>query len=74
VLEHPAFKAMIGIAARATKGIVIPNRKATRQEIKNLFKKNLADLRTRLNVCGMVPYQHYPDNSVRAIKSLGKLV
>lgn len=41
---------MIDIAARATHGITIPNRKATRKYIIELFKKNLTDLRNRLAV------------------------
>ena len=49
-LEHPAFKNMIGIAAHATNGVVILNRKVTRYEIMNLFKKNLSNLHERLNV------------------------
>ena len=49
-LEHPAFQKMVGIAARATNGIIIPNRKATRQEIMNMFKNQLIHLKKRLNV------------------------
>jgi hypothetical protein len=41
---------MIDIAARATNGVIVPNRKTTRREIMNLFKKNLSNLRERLNV------------------------
>jgi hypothetical protein len=29
-LEHASFHKMIGIAARASKGVTIPNRRATR--------------------------------------------
>ena len=49
-LEHPAFKNMIDIAARATKGVKIPNRAQTRSEIIKLFKRNMTRLRERLNV------------------------
>ncbi|KAI1792038.1 hypothetical protein LXA43DRAFT_888178, partial [Ganoderma leucocontextum] len=49
-LEHPAFKNMIDIAARATEGVTIPNRKQTRKAIIDLFKANLTKLRERLNV------------------------
>ena len=49
-LEHPSFQNMIDIAARATKGVKIPNRKQTRDEIINTFKRNLSKLRDRLNV------------------------
>jgi hypothetical protein len=41
---------MIGIAARATNGIIIPNQKATQQEIMNMFKNQLIHLKERLNV------------------------
>ncbi|KAI0686300.1 hypothetical protein C8T65DRAFT_525276, partial [Cerioporus squamosus] len=49
-LEHPAFKNMIDIAARATEGVKIPNCKTTRREIINMFKCNLTKLRDRLQV------------------------
>jgi hypothetical protein len=45
--EHPKFREMVNIAARATNGVKIPNRKATRRAVINLFKKNLYHLRTR---------------------------
>ncbi|KAI0713035.1 hypothetical protein C8T65DRAFT_574198, partial [Cerioporus squamosus] len=48
--EHPAFKNMIDIAARATEGVKIPNCKATQREIIDMFKRNLTKLRNRLNV------------------------
>ncbi|KAF8960961.1 hypothetical protein BDZ97DRAFT_1665051, partial [Flammula alnicola] len=48
--EHPSFKKMIDIAARATHGVTLPNRKATRKHIIQLFKKNLTGLRERLKV------------------------
>ncbi|KAF5340659.1 hypothetical protein D9611_007287 [Ephemerocybe angulata] len=47
-LEHPRFQHMIAVAARATKGVKIPNRHRTRKYIISLFKKNLSDLRKRL--------------------------
>ena len=43
---------MIHVAARATNGVVVPNRKVTRAEIIDLFKKQLSHLRERLNVGG----------------------
>ena len=49
-LEHPRFKEMIDIASRATNGVKIPSRKATRAEIKNMFKDYLMRLKSRLNV------------------------
>jgi hypothetical protein len=41
---------MIDIAARATKGVKIPNCKATRKHIINLFKKNLDELHIKITV------------------------
>ena len=38
-LDHPSFKKMIDVAARTTKGVKIPNRKATCKHIIELFKK-----------------------------------
>jgi hypothetical protein len=49
-LEHPKFKEMISVAARATHGVTIPNRKATRNYIMDLFQKNLTNLRSTLTV------------------------
>ena len=49
-LEHPAFHKMIDIAACATNGVTIPNRKATREEIMNMFRNQLTRLKERLNV------------------------
>ncbi|KAF5329115.1 hypothetical protein D9758_017952 [Tetrapyrgos nigripes] len=46
-LEHPKFIHMIDVASRATNGVVIPGRKATRTEIKSIFKRNLNHLRKR---------------------------
>ncbi|KAF9231051.1 hypothetical protein BU15DRAFT_49006 [Melanogaster broomeanus] len=50
-LEHPSFKNMIDVAARATNGVKIPNRKATRQAIIDSFKQQMTNLRARLSVC-----------------------
>jgi len=41
---------MIAIAARSTKGVKIPNRKQTRGQIISSFKKQMSQLRARLNV------------------------
>jgi hypothetical protein len=41
---------MIDVAARATDGVQIPGRKATRTEIMNLFKEQMSRLKERLNV------------------------
>ncbi|KZP09480.1 hypothetical protein FIBSPDRAFT_759939, partial [Athelia psychrophila] len=49
--EHLSFKRMIDVAARAVNGVVIPNRKATRAEIIDLFKCQLTRLKERLTVC-----------------------
>jgi hypothetical protein len=58
-LEHPSFHKMIDVAARATKGVEIPNRKASRKHIIELFKKNLDNLRLKITVrfsLVLVPY------------------
>lgn len=41
---------MIAIAARATRGVAIPNRKQTRAQIIASFKKQMKALQARLNV------------------------
>ncbi|KAG1825069.1 hypothetical protein EV424DRAFT_1537953 [Suillus variegatus] len=48
-LEHPKFKDMIDVAARATNGIKIPGRKATCAEIMCIFKNRLTKLKVTLN-------------------------
>jgi hypothetical protein len=47
-LEHLQFKEMINIAARATKGVKIPGRRATRAHIKRTFKDHLTSIKARL--------------------------
>jgi hypothetical protein len=42
---------MIDIVSWATNGVKIPGRKATRADIKRMFKAHLTDLKSRLNVC-----------------------
>ncbi|PCH43347.1 hypothetical protein WOLCODRAFT_86235 [Wolfiporia cocos MD-104 SS10] len=54
-LEHPAFRNMIQIASRATGAVVIANRRQTRQEIVDLFKRRLMLLRQKL----LVRFLHY---------------
>ncbi|KAG2113946.1 uncharacterized protein F5147DRAFT_744119 [Suillus discolor] len=49
-VDHPSFKNMIDVAARATNGVILPNRNATRREIMDLFKKQMSKLKERLNV------------------------
>lgn len=49
-LQHPAFREMIDIAARATNGVKIYNLRNTRQAIIDTFKHNLTNLSKRLNV------------------------
>ncbi|KAJ7808037.1 hypothetical protein B0H14DRAFT_2380921, partial [Mycena olivaceomarginata] len=63
-LTHPKFKDMIDIAGRATNGVKIPGRKATRQEIIDLFKKQMENLRVRINVS--IPLVFYSMYSLRA--------
>ena len=41
---------MIDIASRATKRVIVPDRRVTRREIMDLFKTQMTHLRTRLNV------------------------
>ncbi|KAL1949584.1 hypothetical protein VTO73DRAFT_8465 [Trametes versicolor] len=48
-LQHPAFREMIDIAARATNGVKIYNLRNTRQAIIDTFKHNLTNLSKRLN-------------------------
>ncbi|KAF8164679.1 hypothetical protein BJ912DRAFT_863619 [Pholiota molesta] len=50
-LENKAFRAMIQIAARATRSVHVPNRYQTRAAIINTFKKQMKALKDRLNVC-----------------------
>jgi hypothetical protein len=49
-LEHPRFKEMVDVASRATQGVKIPGRKATRAEIMRMFKTHLTRLKKKLNV------------------------
>ncbi|KAH8827386.1 hypothetical protein DL96DRAFT_1464853, partial [Flagelloscypha sp. PMI_526] len=49
-LQHPKFKEMINVAARATNGVVIPSLKDTRKEIIRLFKQEMTRLRDHLKV------------------------
>jgi hypothetical protein len=56
-LEHPKFKELIDVASRATNGINLPGRKATRAEVMRLFKNHLMTLKAQLNVC--VPFVFY---------------
>jgi hypothetical protein len=41
---------MIDIASRAKDGVRIPGRKSTREEIIDLFKRRMDQLKTKLNV------------------------
>ncbi|KAF9553129.1 hypothetical protein CPC08DRAFT_646011, partial [Agrocybe pediades] len=49
-VEHPSFKKMIDVAARATKGVNIPTRKKTHDAIIQEFKEQMNALSERLNV------------------------
>ena len=42
---------MINVASRATNGVKIPGRKATRAEIMRMFKDHLTKLKSTLHVC-----------------------
>jgi hypothetical protein len=46
---------MINVAARATNGVIIPDRKVTREEIIDMFKKQMTALKERLNVSPVMP-------------------
>lgn len=50
-LEHPTFKNVVDIAARATNDVILPNRRQTWHAIIDLFKQNLTNLCKRLLVC-----------------------
>jgi hypothetical protein len=58
-LEHPAFKNMIDIAACATNGVKLPDRRQTRRAIIDLFKQNLTNLQKRLLVCVLYEFHAY---------------
>lgn len=51
--EHPTFKKMIEVAARATNGVQIPSRKQTRAQIIRTFKDQMKALKERFNVSSM---------------------
>jgi len=55
-MEHPKFHHMIDVASRAPTGVKvkIPDRKATRRDFIESFKRNLKDLRDRLNVSTII--------------------
>ncbi|KAF9031027.1 hypothetical protein BJ165DRAFT_1339297 [Panaeolus papilionaceus] len=55
--DHPTFKRMINLAARATKGVQLPSRKQTRAEILRMFKEQMTALSERLNV--RAPFLHF---------------
>jgi hypothetical protein len=42
---------MVDVASRATNGVKVPDRRQTRQEILDLFKRQMAHLKEKLNVC-----------------------
>ncbi|KAJ3527051.1 hypothetical protein NMY22_g9922 [Coprinellus aureogranulatus] len=48
-LDHPRFHHMIDIASRATNGVKIPTRQATRESIISRFKKNISELANKFN-------------------------
>lgn len=59
---------MITVAARATRGVVIPTTKATRAYIIKLFGKNLTNLRERINVSDLqFPILFLPTSIYRKI-------
>ncbi|KAJ6618035.1 hypothetical protein B0H10DRAFT_1796135, partial [Mycena sp. CBHHK59/15] len=48
-LDHPKFREMIDVAARAQDGVRIPGRKTTRVEILNLFQQQMEALWVRIH-------------------------
>jgi hypothetical protein len=46
-LEHASFHKMIGIVARTSKGVTIPNCRAARDEVINMFKTQMTHLKNR---------------------------
>jgi hypothetical protein len=67
---------MIATASRATNGVKIPNRKATRQEIIDLFKRQLLNLKERMNVSTNSSYMRglLTSNAFRAKLHLARSV
>ncbi|OJA16868.1 hypothetical protein AZE42_13376, partial [Rhizopogon vesiculosus] len=55
-VNHSSFKKMIDIAARATHGVIVPNRKATCHEIMDSFKKQMSKLKECLNASNVDGY------------------
>ncbi|TEB18980.1 hypothetical protein FA13DRAFT_1603760, partial [Coprinellus micaceus] len=49
-VDHPKFHELIDVASRATEGVKIPTRQATRESIIDRFKKNVAELSAKFNV------------------------
>jgi hypothetical protein len=49
---------MLGIASRATKGVLLPSQKTTRNKIIHMFKQKMYLLRDRLNVSTHCPMSH----------------
>ncbi|KAF8484310.1 hypothetical protein JB92DRAFT_3131662 [Gautieria morchelliformis] len=49
-LANPSFKKMIDIGPHATKGVLLPMRKGTRDDIMTRFKTELMNLKERLNL------------------------
>ncbi|KAJ3505119.1 hypothetical protein NMY22_g17694 [Coprinellus aureogranulatus] len=48
-LSHPKFHHMIDVASRASNGVKIPEKRATRENIIRRFKKNVAELTEKFN-------------------------
>ncbi|KAF8346629.1 hypothetical protein F5887DRAFT_883096, partial [Amanita rubescens] len=71
--EHPTYREMIEIAARAPRGVNIPGRKRTRAVIIKTFKDQMKALGERLNnvctiftsimACSFLPIYHSPNSS-----------
>jgi hypothetical protein len=48
--QHPKFNSMIDMALRATNGVLVPGRKATRGEIMRMFRVHFVKLKALFKV------------------------
>ncbi|KAF6744250.1 hypothetical protein DFP72DRAFT_826137, partial [Ephemerocybe angulata] len=53
-LSHPRFHEMIEVAARATDGVKIPEKRAVRESILRHFRNSVKELRDRLNIATFI--------------------
>ncbi|KAF9478224.1 hypothetical protein BDN70DRAFT_58423 [Pholiota conissans] len=76
--EHPAFQEMIAVAARATKGVKVPARLATRKHIIDKFKEQMRELSGGLTVWSSIGYYYVFSHKHRevplAVKSVSPMM